>query len=163
MAPPRMPRQAGWYIPWLFVAFFAVVFAVNGVMVHYAMSTWTGVETEDNFVKGIHYNDDIAGAQAQSQRAWKVETSFTSTEPRKGLVALTLHDKYGNLLQGAKVTVTFIRPTSEGHDVTMNLPYLGEGRYSAPVTLDLSGQWDLRVVIDHASGDYQDQTRIWVK
>lgn len=161
--PTRMPRQPGWYIPWLFVAFFGVVVAVNGVMMHFAFSTWTGLQTEEHFLKGIRYNEDLAGARAQAERGWKVETDFTSTEPRKGIVALTLHDKFGNLLKDAKVAIQLIRPTSQGHDVRMELPYLGEGRYGAPVELSLEGQWDMRIVIQHATGDYQDQKRVWVQ
>ena len=162
--PPRSTgRQPGWYIPWMFVAFFGVVVAVNGVMLHFAFSTWTGVQTEQHFIKGIRYNEDLAGARAQAERGWQVATEFTSTDPQKGIVALTLRDKHGNLLHGATVKVSFIRPTSQGHDLAMELPYLGEGRYGAPVTLALPGQWDLRVEIEHPTGDYQDQTRIWVK
>lgn len=161
--PTRMPRQKGWYIPWLFVAFFAVVVAVNGVMMHFAFSTWTGLETEGHFLKGIRYNEDLAGARAQAERAWQVQAEFTSTEPRKGIASLTLRDKHGNLLKDAKVTVSLIRPTSQGHDVTLELPYLGEGRYAAPVELALEGQWDMRVEIQHATGDYQSQKRVWVQ
>ncbi len=161
--PRRTGRQPGWYIPWFFVGGFAVVIAVNAIMVHYAVSSWTGVQTEQHFIKGIKYNQDLAGARAQAERGWKVETEFTGTDPRKGLVALTLHDKYGNLLKDAKVAVKFIRPTSEGSDVALDLPYLGEGRYGAPVALPLPGLWDLRVEIQHATGDYQDEKRISVK
>ncbi|MCG5243862.1 FixH family protein [Azospirillum doebereinerae] len=161
--PTRMPRQKGWYIPWLFVAFFAVVVAVNGVMMHFAFSTWTGLETEGHFLKGIRYNEDLAGARAQAERAWQVQAEFTSTEPRKGIASLTLRDKHGNLLKDAKVTISLIRPTSQGHDVTLELPYLGEGRYAAPVELALEGQWDMRVEIQHATGDYQSQKRVWVQ
>lgn len=159
----RGGRQPGWYIPWLFVAFFGVVIAVNAVMMHFAFSTWTGVQTEQHFIKGIKYNEDLAGARAQAERGWKVEPEFTATDALKGIVAVTLHDKHGNLLQGAKVKVAFIRPTSQGHDVRMDLPYLGEGRYGAPVELSLPGQWDLRVEIEHSTGDYQDEKRLWVK
>ena len=159
----RRPRQRGWYIPWLFVGFFAVVVAVNGVMLHFALSSWTGLETEDHFIKGIRYNRDLAGARAQAERGWRVETSFAGTGPRQGIVALTLHDRQGGLLEGATVTVSLIRPTTQGHDVTLALPYLGAGRYGAPVALALEGQWDLRVAVRHATGDYQDQTRIRVE
>lgn len=162
-SPRRSGRQPGWYIPWIFVAGFAVVISVNGVMLHYALSTWTGVETTDHFLKGIRYNQDLAGARAQAERAWKVEAGFAQTDPLKGIVSVTLHDKYGNLLKDAKVKVSFIRPTSEGHDRTVDLPYLGEGRYGMPVELPLHGQWDMRLVVEHATGDYQDEKRIWVK
>lgn len=161
--PRRTGRQPGWYIPWIFVAGFAVVIAVNGVMLHFAFSSWTGVQTEQHFMKGLKYNQDLAGARAQAERGWKVATEFTGTEPQKGILALTLRDKYGNLLKDAEVKVAFIRPTSEGHDVRLDLPYLGEGRFAAPVSLPLAGQWDLRVEIHHATGDYQDEQRIFVK
>ncbi len=163
LRPTRMPRQKGWYIPWIFVGMFLVVAAVNGVMIHFAMSTWTGLETENHFLKGIQYNRDLEGARAQAERGWQVQADFTSTEPRKGLISLTLRDKAGALLEGAKVTAKLIRPTSVGHDLTMELPYLGEGRYAAPVTVALEGQWDLRVEITHPTGDYQNQKRVWVQ
>ncbi len=60
--PTRAPRQKGWYIPWIFVGLFLVVAAVNGVMIHFAFSSWTGLQTEEHFLKGIKYNQDLAGA-----------------------------------------------------------------------------------------------------
>lgn len=156
-------RPPGWYIPWLFVAGFLVVVAVNGVMIYVATTTYNGLQTEGHFLKGIRYNDDLAGARAQAERGWQVAATFDSTDPLKGLAAVTLHDKDGNLLKDARVTVAFIRPTNQGHDRTIELPYLGQGRYAQPVELDLPGVWDMRVTIDHANGDYQDQKRIWVK
>ncbi len=156
-------RAPGWYIPWLFVAFFGLVFTANGVMVYIATSTYTGLETENHFIKGIKYNDSLDGARAQSERGWRVDLGFERTEPQKGIVAVTLHDKHGNLLKDSTVTVRFIRPTMQGHDVELELPYLGEGRYAMPVELPLPGQWDMRLTIAHATGDYQDQQRIHVK
>jgi nitrogen fixation protein FixH len=156
-------RAAGWWYPWIFVAFFGVVIAVNGVMTFVAFSTYTGLETEDHFIKGIRYNQDLAGARAQAERGWKVDFGFEATDPRKGITAVTLHDKHGNLLKDATVTVTFIRPTAQGHDQRLVLPYLGEGRYGLAVELPLAGNWDMRIAVEHAAGDYQDQKRIWVK
>lgn len=155
-------RAPGWYYPWIYVACLGVVAVVNGIMIYFATSTFNGLETEDHFIKGIQYNQDLAGARAQAERGWQVATKFEATDPRKGVIAVTLHDKHGNLLQNARVSVTFIRPTVQGHDVTLDLPYLGEGRYGQAVDLSLSGVWDLRVRIDHSAGDYQDQQRIWV-
>ncbi|ALG70483.1 integral membrane protein linked to a cation pump [Azospirillum thiophilum] len=159
----RQPRQKGWYIPWIFVGLFMVVLTVNAIMVHFAVSSWTGVETENHFLKGISYNRDLAGARAQAERGWQVQADFTSTEPRKAVIAITARDKEGRVLNDAAVTVRMIRPTAEGHDKTLSLPYLGEGRFGAPVELDLEGQWDMRFVITHATGDYQDQKRVWIQ
>lgn len=160
---PEGAAPAGMVHPWIFVGVFMVVLAVNGVMVHFAVSSWTGIETENHFIKGLGYNNDLAGARAQAERGWQVQPDFTSTEPRKGVIAITVRDKQGQILKDAAVTVTMIRPISEGHDKTLSLPYLGEGRYGAPVELDLEGQWDMQFVITHATGDYQDRKRVWVQ
>lgn len=159
----RRGRQPGWYIPWLFVAFFGVVFSVNGVMVWVATSTYTGLQTEEYYRKGVKYNAALEGARAQAERGWKVEVSFRSPAERKGTIALSLRDRYGNLLTGSVVTAQLIRPTSAGHDVQLDVPYVGDGRYGADVELPLSGVWDLRIDIDHASGDWQNQQRVWVQ
>lgn len=162
-APRGRKRQPGWYIPWLFVAFFGVVVAANSFMVYIAMTTYTGLETDNHYLKGLHYNAALEGARAQAERGWKVDLSFQSQAARKGIVGLNLRDRYGNLLNGSVVKVSFIRPTSADHDVTLELPYIGDGRYGTDVELPFSGNWDLRVIIDHPTGDYQNQQRVWVK
>jgi nitrogen fixation protein FixH len=159
----RSGRPRGWHIPYLFFAFFGVVIAVNGIMLYFALSTFNGLETEDHFIKGIKYNQDIAGAKAQAERAWKVDLAFDSPEPGKGKVSLNLHDKHGNLLKDAKVRVKFIRPTMQGYDRTIQPEYAGDGRYVMALDLPLAGIWDMRTVIEHATGDFQDQQRVWVK
>jgi len=160
--PASTGRRPGWYIPYLFFPFFGIVIAVNGVMLYFALSTFNGLETEDHFVKGIQYNRDIAGAKAQAERGWQVALDFESPAPGKGKVVLNLHDKFGNLLKDAKVRMKFIRPTVQGYDRTIQPEYAGDGRYVAALDLPLPGIWDVRFVVEHATGDYQDQQRVWV-
>lgn len=159
----RSGLRPGWYIPFFFLGMFAVVLTVNGVMIYFATSTFNGLETEDHFVKGIKYNQDIAGAKAQVERGWKVAMAFDSPAPGKGKLTLDLHDKYGNLLKDAKVRIKFIRPTMQGYDRTVTPEYAGDGRYVAALDLPLPGIWDVRLAIDHATGDYQDQQRVFVE
>lgn len=161
--PQPSGRRPGWYIPFFFFAFFGVVIAVNGIMLYFATSTFNGLETEDHFMKGIKYNQDLAGAKAQAERAWKVDLAFDSPEPGKAKVNLTLHDKHGNLLKDAKVRMKFIRPTMQGYDRTITPEYAGDGRYVAALDLPLPGIWDIRLVIEHPTGDYQDQQRVFVE
>ena len=164
VAPAAKGRPAGWYIPWLFFAFFGVVIGVNGIMTYFAFSTFTGLQTEQHFLKGIRYNEDLAGARAQAERGWAVDAGYTPLgEGNKGIVAVTMHDRNGAAIDTAAVKVKFIRPTSQGHDFTVDLPYLGEGRYAMPVEMPLVGVWDMRIEAQHATGDYQDEKRIWVK
>ena len=48
------------WIPWAFVGFFLVVFAVNGAMMTIAFKTWTGLDTENAYQEGLAYNDRLA-------------------------------------------------------------------------------------------------------
>ncbi|HYD32128.1 MAG TPA: FixH family protein [Azospirillaceae bacterium] len=156
-------RSPGWYIPWLFVAFFLIVIGANATMMFFAFSTWTGLETEDHFRKGIQYNQDLEGARAQRERGWHVGFDFKPQPGLRGEVEVVLKDKYENFLSNAQVTVRLARPTAAGHDQTVPLEYKGEGRYAAPVQLPLVGQWDMHLNALHESGDYQKSQRILVK
>ena len=78
-------------------------------------------------------------------------------------MAVSLKDHSGNILDGARVTAEVVRPTSEGHDFTFELPDQGQGRYTAEFALPLPGQWDIRVVAVHSQGDYQEVKRVVVK
>jgi nitrogen fixation protein FixH len=76
---------------------------------------------------------------------------------------VNLKDHAGNILTDARVMAEVVRPTSEGHDFTVELSYQGQGRYTADFALPLPGQWDIRVVADHPQGDYQEVKRVLIK
>ncbi|EWY42757.1 membrane protein [Skermanella stibiiresistens SB22] len=160
---PERKRAPGWWYPWIFVAFFLVTVGVNGTMAYFAMSTWTGLETQHYWQRGTAYNVAIEGARHQRERGWKVGIDFQATTLADAGVTVELRDREGTALTGAHVTAELVRPTSEGHDFTVDLTHLGQGRYTASFALPLPGQWDLRITADHPKGDYQEVRRVVVK
>src|SRR5690606_20688559 len=50
----------GRYIPWLFAAGFAIVFAVNATMVGVAVGSFSGLYTPKPRDRGLHFNEVIA-------------------------------------------------------------------------------------------------------
>lgn len=156
------PERKSLWIPWVFVGAFLFVVGVNGVMIYFAVSTFSGVETENHYIKGIRYNSALEGQRAQTERGWKVGLDFVSPEPLKGRVSLNLRDKEGNLLRDATATLRAVRPVAVGHDFDIELSYLGEGRLAAEPSFPLPGVWDLKLSVVHATGDYQEVKRIWV-
>lgn len=161
LSPSR--RRPGWYIPYYFFGFFAVIIAVNAVMIYFALSSWTGISTRDHYRKGLAYNTVLNGVRAQEARGWQVKLDFAAAGGRQGELAVTFKDRDGRPLTEGVLTATFIRPTNEGQDRTVPLNHQGEGRYAAPVALALAGVWDVRVVGRLGSEDWQSQQRIWVK
>lgn len=156
------PERKSLWIPYAFFGAFLFVVAVNGVMIYFAVTTFSGVETENHYIKGIKYNAALEGQRAQTERGWKVGLDFVSPEPLKGRVSLNLRDKEGNLLREATATLRAVRPVTAGHDFDIELSYLGEGRLAAEPVFPLPGVWDLKLNVVHATGDYQEVKRIWV-
>lgn len=151
------------WLPWLFVVFFVVVFAVNGVMVYVAASSWTGVETRQHYVKGRDYNRILEAVERQNARGW---TGNLSVRPRKdGDVRLEfrLADARAAALTGAGVTARLVRPTREGYDFDVRMDDYGAGRYIADLHVPLPGQWDVRIVASHPSGEFRLTRRIVVR
>ena len=153
-----MTRPRGWWYPWIFVAGMAVVIVVNGIMATFALGTWTGLETEGHYRKGLAYNENLAAARAQEERGWKVEVEVAAG----GALNVSFRDNDGVPLEDLAVQVLAVRPTHEGYDVAGDLTHVGEGRYRGRLDLPLSGQWELRVHAFRGKIAYQMSKRIQI-
>jgi nitrogen fixation protein FixH len=129
-----------------FVGFFLVVFSVNGIMAYFALNTWTGLETEDSYVKGLNYNQEIENARTQEASGWKVVLA-EKPEALSGRLEIQL-TRPQNSLPPEKITATFIRSVQEGYDQEITLSNLGNNLYGAPIKLPLVGQWDVLIVVN---------------
>ena len=74
----RKPREVtgGVVLLWL-VAFFGVVFVVNGIMVKAATSTFGGVETSSSYKAGQMFEQEVAKAERQDERRWQIGGRLT--------------------------------------------------------------------------------------
>ena len=156
------PRQPGWWYPWIFVGGMLVVIAVNGVLITMAVSTFSGIQTEEHYRKGLAYNQALAAAEAQERRGWQMTLTFTPESSadgrRQGDLAGTFVGKDGRPLDNLEVEAVLLRPTHEGFDVAVDLDHRGGGVYGATVFLPLPGQWDVHVHA-HRDGDNFQETR----
>ena len=151
-------KRRSWWIPWTFVAGFVVIITVNAVLVVFSLSTWTGLETEDAYNKGLGYNKVLAAAEAQRARGWSASMAYAD-----GALEVELADRTGSGITGLTVTAALIRPTHEGYDQTVILRETAPGRYALPVTFPLAGNWDVRVRAEGVGDPWYQTTRIWVK
>lgn len=140
------PRRPGWWIPWSFVAFFAVVFAVNAGLVFASFDSWTGITTPDAYRRGLAYNKALEAEAAQRRRGWRAKIRFVPTGNRRGRIIVAMSDRRGAALRGLWIGLHFVRPTSAGHDFDARLIGDREGRYAAEITFPLPGQWRAELV-----------------
>lgn len=143
---PKNPKDK--WIPWYFVVFFAVIALLDGIFVYMAVSTQTGVVTENAYEKGLNYNEIIKAAKAQPVLQQKAVFE-------NGLLRWQLADENGIPITNAFVNAQIIRPVQDGLDFDVRLMHKGEGIYEAPLKLPAPGQWKAQLKSTWNQQDYQ--------
>lgn len=146
LTDPARQHRPGWYIPWILVAGFGVVLAVNVTMIWIAMSTWTGISTNRAYDKGITYNRNLDAAQRQAALGWQADIEIAQAAGLAGTISVRLVDAGNQPLERVDVRADFERPTHQGYDFALTLERTGPGSYAAPFTAPLAGLWDVRVI-----------------
>ena len=147
------------WIPWSIVAFMGIVILVNGIMVWFALTSFTGLQTEGHYVKGLEYNRTLEAERTEQALGWAVTVEYSSTGSRRGRVVVRAQDAAGAPLDGAVVTARLVRPTQAGHDMEATLAGQGNGVYATEIELPLPGLWDIQTQIEHRSDIYRTAQR----
>lgn len=147
-------RLTGKHVLLGLIAFFGVVFAVNGLMAYYAVHTWTGLVDARSYEDGLAYNRVLKEAAKQKALGWTSGVSITQAADAAGkrLVTVRMRSTGGAPLTGLKVALTFRRPTHDGMDQTLRAKETSPGVYTAAVKLPALGRWDVDLRV-HAGND----------
>lgn len=160
-------RPDGWWYPWIFVAGFCVVFAVNGFMAYTAVDSWTGLETKDYFNQGSSYNAILEQRAEQDALGWSADLSYESIpvagDPRAGVLRLRFTDKNAEAVNGLYIDAIAMRPTHEGYDQPVIFTFRGDGTYAATATLPLPGLWELRYSATRGGELFKMRQRVQVR
>ncbi len=131
------------WIPWLFVAVFLLVFAVNGGLVYFASKSWPGLASADAYDAGIKYNRELAKEEKEAKLGWSLSTQYRPTGALAYEIAVTVRDGGGQALEGAAVTGELERPVGQTATVPLHFVSQGAGLFLARVTVPSPGQWDV--------------------
>lgn len=142
------------------LAFFGVIFAVNAVFVYYARTTWTGLETENAYQKGLSYNDNIRAAGSQHVLGWQVPDIRLAAV---GEVQAMFVDRHKQPLNGLTVTAVVRRPVSSAFDQTVALTELGEGKYAGRLPPLSAGQWQVILHARRGMDEFRVEQRVILK
>lgn len=145
-----------------FIGFFLVIFLVNGIMTYIALGTWGGLDTTDAYRKGLHYNENIAAAEAQHKSGWKIHLSHSPlTIQQDRIDVMITHPKQD--LPPARVSVQISRAVTNAYDQELILTKAEDNLYTGPITLPEAGQWNLQVLVKRAEGPiYQLKEKIFI-
>lgn len=126
----RSPKDK--YILFCFLAFFSVIFTVDGFFIYKALNTYTGTITDHAYEKGVEYNQVLE--EAKNQPDLNDKASFKNNILRWDLG-----------VQNAEVSAYIIRPIQEGHDFKVELENNGDGVYQIALDLPFKGLWEAKL------------------
>jgi nitrogen fixation protein FixH len=163
--PVRRRQQGvgGRHVLMLVLGFFATVFAVNGVMIYSAVSTYSGLVANEPYRKGLHYNERIAAEERQARLGWGDSVEIG----RDGRIALLVTHGDGGPVSGLKVEAVLGRPSTNRHDIKLTLSESAPGRYEARTAPLGEGSWliaaEARVDVRAEDPVYRMRRRVWLK
>lgn len=134
----------------MMVAFFATVIGVNLVMVRLAIRTLPGTEVDSAYSASLAYQKEIATAQAQSARDWKVDAHVERSGQGGAMLRVEARDREGRPMSGLAFSGRFERPTDRRADRPVALAEIGTGIYRGSTEDIAAGQWVL--VLEGESG-----------
>lgn len=139
--------RSGRWIPWLFVAGFLVVIAVNTVLIVTATNSFSGLVVSQPYKKGAEYNQTRAQIAAQEQLGWRY--TFNAVSDAQGEAQLTLRwtDRAGLALDRLTIQAELQRPVENLPSVPVLFQSTGNGRYVATFPVPKSGVWDLHLEV----------------
>lgn len=169
MSPTVLPtrhRQRGLrgrHVLLAMLGFFAAVFAVNGVMIYSAVSTYSGLVANEPYRKGLAYNERIAADERQARLGWSDSVEIG----RDGRVALTISSGDGRPVTGLAIAAVLGRPSTNRHDIKLALSESKPGRYEAQAAPLGEGSWliaaEARVDARAEDPVYRTRRRLWLE
>jgi nitrogen fixation protein FixH len=138
---------------WL-VGFFAIIFAVNGVLVKAATSTFGGVETTSSYKAGLMFEQEVAAAERQDALHWHVDGNLNLDRVGEAVLYLTVKDAHGVPVTGLTADARLWHPADSRRDHVIPLSRIGAGTFHGEAHAQ-SGRWEL--IIDF----YRDQERVF--
>jgi nitrogen fixation protein FixH len=118
------------------IGFFGVMLIANGLFVYFALSTFTGSDS-DPYRRGLHYNETLAAAERQAEKGWQSALSYDEGKQR---LSLGLIDHQSRPVTGLQIEAVVGRPVTDKEDHALLLKEEASGVYSADIDLP-PGQW----------------------
>ena len=140
------PEKGTWVLL-SFIAFFGVIVAVNAVFITTALSTHSGVVTEQPYEKGLAYDETLKAARAQPDLQQKAYFE-------NSVLRWVLHDENGQTLN-ADVSARLVRPVKYGQDFDVVMTQTSGGVYEADLNLSMKGRWEAQLKAEWQTQQYQ--------
>ena len=138
----------GRHVLFIMLGFFGVMFAVNGVFLFHAITSFPGEDIKKSYLQGLTYNDTLTERAAHADLGWQAEAGV-----RDGQVILRLRDAEDQPLSNQLVIGEMRRLATDQDDQILTFQPKLSGEYIARTERLSAGQWLLRVSVLTADGE----------
>jgi nitrogen fixation protein FixH len=167
MSPTVLPARreqglTGSHVLVGFLAFFGIIFAVNGSMIYNAVTTNAGLVANEPYRKGLYYNERIAADERQAQLHWSDGVALV----RSGSLEITFAAGDGAPVSGLTVKAVVGRPATNREDKQVTLKETTPGTYVGDVGPLEAGAWLLSFEVFQGQAtepSYRARRRLWLK
>lgn len=137
-------KLTGLHVLLILIGFFVTVAAVNALMIHFALSTFSGEVAKKPYEQGLAFNNEIKEARAQAERGWKVDGRVSRAADGKAQIEVAARDASGAALAGLNVEANLAWPTDKKRDHLIKLVDVGGGVYRGAIAAEAGG-WELEL------------------
>lgn len=137
------PHLTGRRVLFYLLGFFALIFAVNGVMITLALDTLPGVEVDSAYRASLAFNSEITRAHEQAARNWHVAAHVERGGDGDARLRLEAHDAQNMRLGGVVFAARLARPTDQREDRVFRITEPEAGIYRGDAQNVEPGLWEL--------------------
>jgi nitrogen fixation protein FixH len=135
----------GWHVLLVMVLFFGTIFVANAAMLHWAVSTFRGTETDSAYREGLAFNRQLAASRRQDALGWTVNAQVKRSLDGAAVVEVEARDRAGLAIKALAGQARLAHPADKMQDRSGDFVATAPGRFVADVGLVPHGQWDLIV------------------
>ncbi len=143
-------KLKGWHVLLIMLGFFGVMFAVNGVFLYSAITSFPGEDVEKSYLQGLNYNDTLEQRREQAALGWTLRAGLVEGASRLRIEA---SDQDGEPLSTLTVTATLRRQATTAEDITLSLDPVLRGAYEVDLPPLSKGMWEVDIEARSAHGD----------
>ena len=153
----------GRHLLYILAGFFGTMLAVNALFVYFALSTFSGMES-DAYEIGLHYNNRIDAGARQAALGW----SHSVTPQPEGALLVSIRSKDGAPVSGLALAGDMTRPVDDRLTAPLVFRETSPGNYLATAVASQPGTWIVSLSATRAGEDSEETTyrikeRLWLK
>lgn len=154
MTTTTMAPRGRW-IPWVFVAGFGLVVAVNAVLITAAVRTFTGTTTSGAYNRGLDYGEVLAEAQRQRVLGWSGRISRG-----EGAVLVALRGPDSTPLPADALVAGRLQRPLERLSLPLDFAPAGPGSWRAAAEVPAPGAWEAVLIVTRGGDRFELRERL---